>query len=59
MSTNWYGIRIIYRSTIEGIPAPDDELFEESFRVVQADSDEQAMERGGIVGRIHEHEYLS
>lgn len=52
----WYGVRIILRSTIDGV-ASDSGLFEESFRVIHAASANEAAEKSESVGRECAHEY--
>jgi hypothetical protein len=56
MTIRWFSVRLIFRATIDGKPSVDD-LFEESYRVVRADSEASARARSEALGRDSAHAY--
>ena len=52
----WYGVRLVMRSTIDGISSEAD-LFEESIRVILADSAGEAAAQAEELGHSGAHEY--
>jgi hypothetical protein len=53
---SWYSVRVIYKSTIDGVEAPDS-LKEESIRVFSASTDDEARTKRENVARAGEHSY--
>ena len=55
---NWYGAKLIFRSEIDG-SVEGEHLWEESIRVLTAESEEEARADAVIVGKAAEHSYLN
>lgn len=53
---SWYSVRVIYRSTVDGVEVADS-LMEESVRVFTASSDDEARLKRENVARAGEHSY--
>jgi hypothetical protein len=53
---SWYSVRVIYRSTIDGVEAGDS-LMEESIRVFTASNDDEASSKREGIARAGEHSY--
>jgi len=53
---SWYSVRVIYKSTIDGVETSDS-LKEESVRVFSASTDDEARTKRETVARSGEHSY--
>jgi len=53
---NWYSVRVIYRSTIDGVETADP-LREESVRVFTASNDDEARAKREEIAKAGEHSY--
>jgi hypothetical protein len=54
----WYSARLLFEAEVEG-DGSDDILCEESIRLIEADSDNDAEQKAAEVGAQAQHEYVN